>query len=449
MSELIKPPSKWKFRLGKSATDLAAQLGSQRLLSIKAFLDGTTRVYSCVSVEDVGLGGSWSGRITPKSLTTTLGKTYRLTALDCFEDRRGTFCAAAWVKNTASIFWNWSYDRTPTQLDSDLNKDGGKLISLRAYKTTLGGKLSAPAIRYCAIWVKDDGIPWSWIPDADADSIEDTLDANKARLVSIDNLDNTTWLGDGERFCAVWYENPSGQTWFWNVGLGKSALPKEPPKFCSWSLDVVYCDPGRFASVMEQYPKPADPKLANLLVLGGSGSPTLLDSLFTQIDWSVYETNLSADPISAETAFMFMSAEGGWSWWSADFIANPPAGILGLPETVAGMQTWTATPSWSPVTNYPKWGVLGIRVDGSGGTYQDVLSRLPLAYDSYPPPTALPIQWPVFLGVIGPVEVVKLTNGKNWVTVACQLVNPTGRQLSVTNARVRVKDQSNATVHKA
>ena len=67
---------------------------------------------------------------------------------------------------------------------------------------------------------------WDWIPDAAADSIDDTLDAEAARLVSIDNLDNTTWLGDNEHFCAVWYKNVSGQVWLWNFGLNKAELPK-------------------------------------------------------------------------------------------------------------------------------------------------------------------------------------------------------------------------------
>src|SRR5262245_14394459 len=99
MSELISPLSYWNFSLSLSSSKLSAQLSSSqhRLLSIKSFLDGTNRIYSGVSVRDVGLGGGWSGYITPQDLTTTLGKKFRLTALDCFEERRKTICAAAWV----------------------------------------------------------------------------------------------------------------------------------------------------------------------------------------------------------------------------------------------------------------------------------------------------------------------------------------------------------------
>src|SRR5262245_13318548 len=166
MSELIPPPANWKFRLGLTAASLSAQLGKHRLLSIKSFLDGKTRRYSAVSVPNTGLGGSWDGHIAPGSLTSLLGSKLRLTALDCFEEHRKTFCAAAWIENKTGITWSWSYDLTPAQLDAALKKQKGKLISIRAYMTTLAGQLASPQIRYCAVWVKDDGKPWAWIPDA-------------------------------------------------------------------------------------------------------------------------------------------------------------------------------------------------------------------------------------------------------------------------------------------
>ena len=41
MSELIPPPSDWKFRLNLDAATLTSQLGKQRLLSIKAPVSGS------------------------------------------------------------------------------------------------------------------------------------------------------------------------------------------------------------------------------------------------------------------------------------------------------------------------------------------------------------------------------------------------------------------------
>jgi hypothetical protein len=310
MSELIAPPSDWKFRLNLDAATLTSQMGKQRLLCVKSFLLSNKRVYCAVTVKD-GQGNAWNGKITKPNLKTTLGKKFRLTALDCFEEKNKTFCAAAWVDNPKSIWWDWDIDLTENDLNQRLEKEGGKLISIRAYKTTLAGKLPSAQTRYCAIWVKDDGVEWDWIPDAVADSISDTLDSKFARLVSIDNLDNTTWLGDNERFCAVWYKNVAGQVWFWNFGLDKTQLPKEPPKFCSWGLDVSYCDEKRFVSLMEQFPKPGDPNLANLMTMGGSATATFRDDLGEDIQWQLQEQNISMETLNLESAFMFSAAEGG------------------------------------------------------------------------------------------------------------------------------------------
>lgn len=450
MSELISPPSDWKFRLSLSASTLSSQLSSSkhRLLSIKSYLDGTNRIYSAVSVKDEGLGGGWDGHITPANLTTTLGKKFRLTALDCFEEKRKTICAAAWVENKPKIKWNWAYDVTANALNTKLQKEDGKLISIRAYKTTLGGTLSSPAIRYCAIWVKDDSVEWDWIPDAVEDSISDTLDAKFARLISIDNLDNTTWLGDGEHFCAVWYKNVTGQVWFWNFGLNKTELPKEPPKFCSWGLDVSYCAKNRFVTLMEQYPKPGDPNLANLMTMGGSASAILRDDLWQEISWNLNGQNLVSEQVDVKSAFMFSGAQDGWSWWSGNFTDPPGQNVMGLPLSLAASQTYNSSPGWT-VSNMPKIGIFPLYAVAASGKHQFLLSQAVITQSGFPTPPALPINWPIFLGVQGPVEIVKLTNGKYWGTVAAQVINGTGKKLDITNVKVKLKDQNNVTVHKA
>jgi hypothetical protein len=447
MSELIAPPSDWKFRLNLDAAALTSQLGKHRLLSIKSFLQGSKRIYSGVSVKD-GQGNDWDGKITQPNLKMALGKKFRLTALDCFEEKRKTFCAAAWVSNPKSIVWNWGIDLTVNDLKNRLEKDDGKLISLRAYKTTLAGKLNPAEIRYCAVWVEDDGIEWDWIPDAVADSIGDTLDVKFARLVSIDNLDNTTWSGDKEHFCAVWYKNVTGQVWFWNIGLNKTKLPKEPPKFCSWGLDVGYCEQDHFVSLMEQFPKPGDPDLANLLSLTGSATAIFRDDLWQEITWTFQEQNLSLESLGFESAFMFVAAEGGWSWWSGNF--TNPAGqtIFGMPISLNPSQSVNGGGGWT-VSNPPKIGIFPIKAVAPSGKHHFLLSQAIITQTGFPTPPALPINWPVFLGIQGPVEIVKLTNGKLWGTVAAQVVNGTGVKLDITNTSVKLKDQGNVTVHKA
>ncbi|HTX93086.1 MAG TPA: M23 family metallopeptidase [Anaerolineales bacterium] len=447
MSELIAPPTSWKFALSKSAAAITAQLKSDRVLSIKSFLEGKDRVYSAVLVKDIGLGGSWNGKITPANLKSTLGKTFRLTALDCFEEGKQTFCAAAWVKDKPAVTWDWDFNLTAKDLNARLKKENGKLTNIRAYMTTLGGELTDPALRYCAIWVKDDGIPWDWIPDATADSISDTLDQNSGMLISIDNIDNTVWLGDQEKFCAVWYKDVSGQTWFWNFGLDINQLPKEPPKFCSWGLDVAYCTKDRFVSLMQQFPKPADPNLATLMSLSGNATATFQASEWLDIQWNLTEQNLVADQVDMQSAFMFSAAEGGWSWWSGNFTNPSGQNVMGMPLSLAAGQSYPSTPWWT-VSNAPKIGIFPIKAATAGGKHQYLLAQAVISQSGLPAPATLPIHWPIFLGIQGPVEVVKLTNGKSWATVAAQVINGTGDKMDINSVSVRLKDQNNATVHK-
>src|SRR5262249_21457604 len=203
------------------------------------------------------------------------------------------------------------------------------------------------ALRYCAIWVKDDGVAWDWIPDAVEDSITDTLDANAGMLISIDNLDNQNWLGDQEHFCAVWYKDVTGQIWFWNYGSDATSLPKEPPKFCSWPLDVSYCSASRFVSLMQQFPKPADPQLATLMTMGGSATATFRADLWQDINWSLKDQNLVGEQVDLASAVMFSAAQDGWSWWSANFTNPSGQTVLGLPLSLAASAGYSSTQGWS------------------------------------------------------------------------------------------------------
>ncbi len=447
MSELIPPPSDWKYQLSLSATNLSSQLGNHRLLSIKSFIYGSTRLYSGVSVEDEGLGGSWNGQITPPDLKTTLNNKFRLTALDCFEEKNVTYCAAAWVENPDAIQWNWGHDMTPDGIKKKLYKEDGKLINIRAYRTTLNGIHASPVLRYCAIWVEDDGVEWDWIPNADADFIADILDDKSARLISIDNLDHETWLGDDERFCAVWYRNVTGQPWFWNIGLNKAELPLEPPKFCSWGHDVSFCAADNFVSLMEQYTKPGDPGLSNLMTMNGSGDASVNDNLSQNIQWHFTEQNLVSEQVTLESAFMFSAAEGGWSWWSGNYTDSDTDDSIGLPIMLNASQSYNSSPSWT-VSNNPKIGIFPFKAVASGSKHQYLLSQAVITQAGFPTPQALPINWPVFLGIQAPVEIIRLTNGKLWGTVIGQVVNGTGKKLDITNVSVKLKDQNNITVHK-
>jgi len=104
-------------------------------------------------------------------------------------------------------------------------------------------------------------------------------------------------------------------------------------------------------------------------------------------------------------------------------------------------------PLWS-VSNAPKIGAFPIKAVTASGKYQYLLAQAPITHGGFPSPALLPINWPGFLGLQGPVEIVKLTNGKLWGTVVGQVINGTGKILDITHISVKLKDQDNATVQK-
>jgi Peptidase family M23 len=145
---------------------------------------------------------------------------------------------------------------------------------------------------------------------------------------------------------------------------------------------------------------------------------------------------------------MFSAAEGGWSWWSGNF--TNPAGqtVLGLPPSLDASTSYNSSPWWQ-VSNNPKFGLFPIKATTTGGKHQFLLAQARIRHSGFTAPSLMPINWPVFLGIQAPVEVVKLTNGKHWVTVAGQVINGTGEILDVTHVSVKLKDQNNVTVHNA
>ena len=145
---------------------------------------------------------------------------------------------------------------------------------------------------------------------------------------------------------------------------------------------------------------------------------------------------------------MFSAAEGGRSWWSGNFTNPTGQTVLGLPITLNSSQSAGGGGGWT-VTNAPKIGIFPLKAIAPSGKHQFLLSQAIITQSGFPSPPPLPINWPVFLGIQGPVEVVKLTNGKLWGTVAAQIINGTGTRMDVTNASVKLKDQNNDTVHKA
>jgi hypothetical protein len=443
MSEIIKPPAAWSPQLDLSVNDLQNALGNQRLISIKSYMRNNQRVYAAIAVQDGITGLGWTGSQSYADLKQTVNLANgRLIALDAFWDTslNELRCAGVWIKNTQGWKWNFNVDMTPSSIAGALKEQKGKLTCLRVYTRPTNPDQQPPISfeeKYCAIWIQDDGKPWNWDPDIDPSALGLKLDDEDGRLISIDSH-----APNSGNVAAIWWKNDTGAVWFWNDGLDALALKKEFPKFCSYGLDVVPAGAGPFASIMCQFPQKPDPKAANLITFTGSATAKLLDSLGEGISWTLKQQNLTASAVTYKNAVMFAAADGGWCWWSANFLNPSGQTIVGLPLSIAASATNSSNLTWGPVTNNPKFGLFCLTAEDSGGKHQNLLAQAPLTVVGSQTPAPLPINWPVFAGLTTPVESVKLTNGKTWVTVAGQICNGTNIAMTVTNASVRLRDQS-------
>jgi hypothetical protein len=452
MSEIIAPPGDWELHPKKEASDLSNYLAANnhRLISIKSFVENGKRFFSAISVRNEDeITWNWDYQITPKDLDNAVKvEDSRLISLDCYYDGE-LFCAAVWVKNKEGIFWNWAYDLYPGELKHKLEKEQGKPICLRYYTQPALPEQRPPIAfqeNYCAIWVKDDGEPWGFEEKIDFDGLGQKLEDELGRLISIDNLDGIVYSGVSEGYAAVWWRVPPGSVWFWNVGLSAVALKQEFKNFCSYGMDVVPVWPDAYGSIMFQYPKPQDPNAMDLLKATGSGTLNAVNPDLFQ-DWStnVKVENISPDSVTLTRIAHLFSSEQGWTWYGANVALN--GDFWGHPLTMVAGATYNFNSGWG-ASNNPKYMMFQIQAQSSAGIFQDLLAQFPISAAGFTPVQPLPLHAPVFLGIQGPVEVIPYTDKIFRCQVTAQIVNATGKAMTIHRVHVRLEDSNGILIYK-
>ena len=449
MSELIKPPLKWSPYIDLAASDLQSAFGDRRPISIKTYLKDSDRYYTGIIVKDDIAGLGFSSNIKFSTLMGIVREADgRLISLDAFwdNDARELRCAAIWIENAENYLWDADVDLDPFTIERKLGEGRSKLTCLRVYHRPADEKQFPPIAfvkKYCAIWIPSDGRPWDWAPEINWNALGLKLEDEVAQLVSID-CHPLSASPDGV-FAAVWYKN-EGQGWFYNDGLNAPDIKQAFRKFCSYGLDLVSSGPDVFASIMYQFPKPADATAASLVDFSGAGAGTLGNNLFQSFDLTLNETNVTASAVRHAGALAFLAAQGGWSWWFGNFTTPPGQTIAGLPLVAPPGASAPAATNWTYSLNV-KYGVFGLRVTDDAGLHQEVLEQTIITQSGFGSPAPLPLNWPVYIGLIEPVEAVRLTNGKIWVSVLGQVCNPTEQPVSVTNVSLRLRFQSTVLHH--
>lgn len=452
MSEIITPPFSWKPHAELSATDLSAACTADghRLISIKTYVKKGKRLYAAIAVKNEGPDWNWTEKMKPDVLRNKMNEEgMRLISLDCFQEGKDIWCTAVWLKNVKKIPWNWTHNKSPGQIKTLFEKETGKLICLRTYLAALQPtQPESLSQTYCAIWIKDDGKPWNWTGDKTMDQLGDALDDEKGFLVSLDNLDPTTWLGDSEHMCAIWYQNDTGRTWFWNNGLNLADLKKEFPKFCSYGMDVVRSGPANFASIMFQYPPPKAAQGAHLLDSTGQGEFGGYENGFGEsVKYGMTLTNVSGEEVALKRGMLLHASEGGFSWYVVEE-ASTYGTVLGMPLALPAGFNQTNWPYQRGAAPPVSRSVLFTYATTASGKFQWLITQMLAHQSGLQPVTPIHAAAPVYIGIIELLEAVVYANGKVQVPVVGMIVNPTGQKITVERLYMKLKDNKGKTLFK-
>jgi murein DD-endopeptidase MepM/ murein hydrolase activator NlpD len=155
---------------------------------------------------------------------------------------------------------------------------------------------------------------------------------------------------------------------------------------------------------------------------------------------------------SSALVIMFVSGCGG-----APRLTHPtqvPADALQITGTArldelseAGMEhievSLLLTYWWSaPITSF----LLRVDAINDDGAPEAQLVQIPVARPGFAAPKALPIHVDGFLSLQEPVELVPLSNGKRWLALTGQVVNVSGRELTLKRFRLVVRREGGAPI---
>lgn len=143
-------------------------------------------------------------------------------------------------------------------------------------------------------------------------------------------------------------------------------------------------------------------------------------------------------------AEVILASDGGWSFALGDPIERRGS-LFGIgPEIAAGKDHRAHLSYWwsAPISLFL------IRVDSldERGAPQSSMVEIPIARPGFAPPARLPVDIDGFVSLQGPAEIVPMSNGKRWLAITGQIVNVSGRPITLTRWRVAVKDEGGAPI---
>jgi hypothetical protein len=148
-------------------------------------------------------------------------------------------------------------------------------------------------------------------------------------------------------------------------------------------------------------------------------------------------------PVRVARAEVFLACQGGWSASMGETISKEGKFFGNPPVLDPGEYSYEFAYNYStPISHY----VLALQLARPGRPPHDYLLQVPLVRRGFPAPAGLHASAPVFVGLQEPIEVLTLADGVAWLPIFGQVVNTSGRPLTLKKWHLLVKDGASKAV---
>jgi hypothetical protein len=183
----------------------------------------------------------------------------------------------------------------------------------------------------------------------------------------------------------------------------------------------------------------------NPLAIAGRGSLVSVNAMGgEEFSVELQMRNNAAGPLAVRRAEVLFACRGGWSASAGEMIAKEGK-LFGNDPTLAAKGDYQYQLQYvysTPVTHF----LLALEAGPPGRRPLDLLHQVPLRRRGFQEPAPLRAHAPAFIGLQEPVEVFELATGESWLQLVGQVINTTGRPLTLRRWHFRLKQEDGKVV---
>lgn len=173
----------WYYGLTPAQVSSTLSSNNARLISLSPYVVGTTLVFAVVEVPNTGAQARswwWYYGQSPSSIASTVStNNSRLISLQPYQVSGTTYYAVIEISNSGTDFadygWWYSFNQTPSQISTQSQTDGARLIAMAA----------DPGGGFDTIYLGSEGEGWWWYYGESAANLVNLMLGNGARLIDI------------------------------------------------------------------------------------------------------------------------------------------------------------------------------------------------------------------------------------------------------------------------